>query len=213
MASGVYAILNLIDGKRYIGSSVRVGKRLENHLSQLRKGCHVNTYLQNSWDKYGEQSFTFLLLEECLPVELLELEQKYLPLECTKEELERQGFFNICPIAGNTLGTKFSEESRARISRKLLGNNRRAGKSPSRETQERINLAKKGFKHSEESKQKISNKIKGRKESEETKQKKSLALKGRKLTEETKRRISEARKLYYANRNNPRENLESAKEV
>lgn len=66
MTIGVYCIENLINGKKYIGQSVDVyGKRWYLHKNSLNKNSHENIYLQNSWNKYGEYSFVFYILEEC----------------------------------------------------------------------------------------------------------------------------------------------------
>lgn len=60
---GVYCIQNAINNKRYIGSSVNVLVRLEKHRSLLRSNKHENLYLQNAWNKYGEDNFICYLLE------------------------------------------------------------------------------------------------------------------------------------------------------
>lgn len=56
MESGVYKISNKINGKVYIGSSCNLKRRKYSHFSKLRKGLHNNRYLQNSWNKYGEET-------------------------------------------------------------------------------------------------------------------------------------------------------------
>lgn len=62
----------------YIGSSVNIYKRWSNHCWQLRNNKHSNRYLQNAWNKYGEQNFKFEILELCDPIKQFELEQDYL---------------------------------------------------------------------------------------------------------------------------------------
>ena len=54
---GVYAIRFLLDKRTYIGSSKNVRKRIQNHLSSLRKGKHHSVHLQRAYDKYGEGYF------------------------------------------------------------------------------------------------------------------------------------------------------------
>jgi group I intron endonuclease len=51
MVAGVYWILNLVNGKVYIGSSVDVENRLQNHKKDLIAGKHRNPYLQRAWNK------------------------------------------------------------------------------------------------------------------------------------------------------------------
>ena len=55
--SGVYIITNLVNGKRYIGSSNDLYERSYSHIHHLQKQDHVNSHLQNSWNKYGEDKF------------------------------------------------------------------------------------------------------------------------------------------------------------
>lgn len=75
---GIYRILNSINGKSYYGSSKEIEKRWARHKRELRSGTHINKILQRAWDKYGENSFVFEVVEECLEECLLSVEQKYL---------------------------------------------------------------------------------------------------------------------------------------
>jgi|APSaa5957512622_1039677.scaffolds.fasta_scaffold69422_2 group I intron endonuclease len=63
--SGVYKITNNVNGKFYIGSSNNVYRRFNSHLSSLRSNSHSNEILQRSWNKYGEDNFSFAILEVC----------------------------------------------------------------------------------------------------------------------------------------------------
>lgn len=63
--SGIYMIKNKIDNKLYIGQSKDVKCRWINHKSRLNCNNHPNNKLQNAWNKYGEENFDFILLEEC----------------------------------------------------------------------------------------------------------------------------------------------------
>ena len=74
--TGIYLIKNKINNKVYIGSSVDIDRRKSQHLSELKYNHHHNKYLQRSWNKYGEDNFEFLVLEECA-VELLDIREKY----------------------------------------------------------------------------------------------------------------------------------------
>lgn len=75
---GVYRIKNLINGKCYYGSSKNIEKRFSRHKKELINKIHGNCILQRAWDKYGENSFIFEVVEECELDTLLQLEQKYL---------------------------------------------------------------------------------------------------------------------------------------
>jgi group I intron endonuclease len=59
----IYKIVNNIDGKLYIGKTNNPTRRKRRHFSELRTGKHSNSYLQRAWDKYGEKSFEFILIE------------------------------------------------------------------------------------------------------------------------------------------------------
>jgi len=64
MAFGVYKIENKADSKIYVGSTVLAfDHRWGQHRSQLGRRCHANHYLQEDWDKYGKDCFSFSILE------------------------------------------------------------------------------------------------------------------------------------------------------
>jgi group I intron endonuclease len=76
--SGIYKIICLDNNRIYIGSSKDIKKRWNRHLNDLRKNKHDNQHLQRSFDKYGESSFVFEIIELCNNEELLIREQYYL---------------------------------------------------------------------------------------------------------------------------------------
>lgn len=90
--SGVYQIVNLVDGKSYIGSSVSIYERIKRHRNSLRNGNHDNPKLQNAWNKYGEDSFEFRILHLCPKWKIRKKEQEYI------ETLSPQ--YNIAKIVG-----------------------------------------------------------------------------------------------------------------
>ena len=93
--TGVYQIRNKINNKVYIGSTIMsFTKRLEHHRCLLRKGTHKNTYLQHAWNKYGEESFEFSILEVVDKCCTLEREQFY--IDTLKPS------YNINPLASGT---------------------------------------------------------------------------------------------------------------
>lgn len=65
MTSGVYQILNTVNGKCYVGSSKSIEVRWSQHRSMLAKGTHHNQKLRNSVGKHGLEAFAFSVLEEC----------------------------------------------------------------------------------------------------------------------------------------------------
>ena len=102
--SGIYQIINKVNGKSYIGSSVRLNKRWKRHLTDLKCNVHHSLALQRAFHKYGYNNFEFIILENCEEDKLLEREQYY--LDSLKPE------YNICRIAGNCLGITHSEETK-----------------------------------------------------------------------------------------------------
>jgi len=75
---GIYKIINTENDFFYIGSSVDITSRFCNHKSTLRKNSHNNPKLQNAWNKYGEKSFSFEIVELCDKSKLHIIEQKHL---------------------------------------------------------------------------------------------------------------------------------------
>lgn len=100
---GIYQIVNKVNQKKYIGSSIRLQGRKKRHFSELNCNIHHSQALQRAYNKYGKDSFDFFILEYCETEKLLEREQYY--LDNLKPE------YNICKIAGNCLGVKQSEET------------------------------------------------------------------------------------------------------
>jgi group I intron endonuclease len=63
--AGVYAIICLPTGKRYIGSSIDAPARMNFHKGSLRSGKHRNLKMQRAWAKYGERAFKFKIILVC----------------------------------------------------------------------------------------------------------------------------------------------------
>lgn len=119
--SGVYQITNTVNGKRYIGSSVNVHRRLLDHRRKLSRGAHHSAALQAAWNKYGAESFVFSLLEGDVPREMLTIrEQSYLDQIIENGRAE----YNVCTLAGCPSLRRsmvFTPEHRARISQSRQG--------------------------------------------------------------------------------------------
>lgn len=102
--SGIYQILNKITNKSYIGStSQTIYKRIHHHLCMLRKGTHKNSHLQHTWDKYGEDNFTFIILDNVEKEHVLAKEQEYIDL------FGIENLYNINSFATGT--NQFSKET------------------------------------------------------------------------------------------------------
>lgn len=209
---GIYAIEHIESGKRYIGSSQKMEKRLPTHVWKLRKGIHHSAHLQSAWNLYGEANFKFVLVLRCESVnDLLECEQ----LEIEIQDATNNGYncakFAGAPMRGRIQGVEtrekmreshknrkpISEETRARM--KLASIEREAkkkedGRVVSIETREKLSQSGKGRLVSEEVREKISIANKGHVLTKEQKAKQILALTGRKLTDEHKKAVSDAGK-------------------
>lgn len=102
---GVYRILCLQTGKLYVGSSVDLRARWHHHRRSLRRGDHRNSYLQQAWNKYGEESFEFSVLQLADAADRLKTEQAWMDKTgCTDNRVG----FNISRIAGST-GNLFAQ--------------------------------------------------------------------------------------------------------
>ena len=71
MRAGIYMILNNQNKKCYIGQSRNLASRRYEHFKKLKENKHISGHLQNSWNKYGEENFEFVILEYITDLELL----------------------------------------------------------------------------------------------------------------------------------------------
>jgi group I intron endonuclease len=111
---GIYTIHNTITGDQYIGSAKNFYSRKKKHLQQLKNNKHHSIVLQRAWNKYGENKFKFFLLENVNDInELIKKEQWWID--------NTNSVYNICKIAGSSLGIKRSKESREKMRQAHLG--------------------------------------------------------------------------------------------
>lgn len=206
--SGIYEIVNLVNGKRYVGSAKLIRRRWGVHRHHLRKGNHHSFKLQRAWRKYGENSFAFRLLEECEPSLLIEREQFHMESLRPAYNVAKQAGGGGGPMseaakekvrAANRrrTGSKMSAESRARISAAKLGNTSTRGKKQSPEHVAKRAAAHRGRKRSPETRAKIAAKAKGRKFvrfNDEYRTKLSAASKGRMPTAEHMAALQQGRR-------------------
>lgn len=69
----IYAILNLVNGKIYIGKTKSLYHRCYQYLYSIkhRKTDHVNSYLLNSFIKHGVEKFKMFAIETCCDEKVL----------------------------------------------------------------------------------------------------------------------------------------------
>lgn len=100
--AGIYKITCNRNGKIYVGSSVNLYRRwLSRHVPDLRKNKHCNKHLQAAWNKYGEHSFSFELLEACNKEDLICKEQFWID---SLNACDKKIGYNLARVAGSTLG-------------------------------------------------------------------------------------------------------------
>ncbi len=174
--SGIYQIVNVRNGKCYVGSAQNIKGRWTDHLSYLRRQIHTSK-LRRAWDKYGEDNFQFLVLEHCSLSDLTVREQYWIDaLDSFKTG------YNSRPRAENNLGApgpnkgkKFSAEARSKMSASHKGHpgfwTGKSRGSPLPETRKKLSVALMG---------------------------RSPTMVGKTHSVETRKKMSEARKRYLA---------------
>lgn len=116
--SGIYMIRNRETGKVYIGSSNNISKRWRNHKSLLKNGKHHSIYLQNAYNKYGKNSFEYLVLKEVQEEDLLTEEKKFFTLY---NSVSPKGY-NISDAPGSPFsGRNHTDEAKRKQSEKNSG--------------------------------------------------------------------------------------------
>lgn len=162
---GIYRI-DGPNGKVYVGSAKSLSRRWIEHKRDLRRGDHGNAKLQNAWNAYGEEAFTFTPIELVHDLgQLIDREQFWIDLL----DVVTTGY-NVLAVANSRLGLKASEATKRKQS-----------------------IAHTGRKHgpmSDEQKAYYSQLYKGRKLSDETRKRMSEARKGRVVSDETRAKIA-----------------------
>lgn len=114
MSFGIYMIINIINKKIYIGSTINLKERWKKHKQHLRNKKHINCYLQKSWEKYGEESFKFEILQQVTHAEhLISYEQVYMDYY---KSYDKNIGYNIRIKADSNLGIKRNKDTRKKLS-------------------------------------------------------------------------------------------------
>ena len=177
--SGIYMLTNNINKKIYIGQSSNLSNRFKNYFYISYIKSQANLIINRALIKYGYSNFSLTILEYCDISDLLTREQFYF------DKLNPQ--YNILKkkIARNSLKSKHSENTKAKISKSLKGvyvkenfslfdslqtettkkimslkklkeSNLLFGKTQSENTKELLKQKASGWKHSENTKLKMS---------------------------------------------------------
>ena len=205
---GIYKIENLINKKVYIGQSINIECRWNSHKNDLIRGNHINKYLQNAWNKYGNDNFKFEIIEECLEEELNQKEIYWINYYGGCNSVQN---YNLA--SGGNCGGSPSIETREKLSISNRGQKRsiefckhlseiNLGKHLTEETKIKIGLARlgripwnKGKNITEEHKQRISISNSGRVRSKEANEKTSKTMKGVLKSEETKQKMKKPKSI------------------
>lgn len=92
----VYSLKCRVTNKVYVGSAVKVGRRLKFHMFALLGNRHSNKYLQNAWNKHGAEEFSCEVLESCAVELRLVREQHW--IERLRSNDEKFGFNLAFPV-------------------------------------------------------------------------------------------------------------------
>lgn len=139
--SGIYKIINKINGKYYVGSSCNILEnnvgRWYHHKNLLNKNNHPNIHLQRAWNENGEQNFKFEIVKRISNELLLKEEQKYLDIA----NIEKNKCYNFSFIAGkiemtDEIKNKIGIKTKQRLLNKE--NHPMFGKHHSKETIQKI---------------------------------------------------------------------------
>lgn len=87
MPACIYCIKNNLNGHCYIGQTLNHSARFSKHLTALRKGNHCNTHLQRAYNKYGENAFSFFVIETVDNYNIIGERERYW--------IDKLGYYNI----------------------------------------------------------------------------------------------------------------------
>lgn len=132
--SGIYAWVNKLNNKVYVGSGVILYNRLSDYYSDAYLKASKNMLITKALKKYGMANFKLFIIEHTNTGNLIEREQYW--IDILKAE------YNTNPVAGNTTGYIHTLDTRLKIKEKGLA------RKITEETKEKMRLARLGYKPS-----------------------------------------------------------------
>ena len=114
---GIYKLTNLVNGKIYVGKSVNLKRRLNQH-----KNNECETFIKNAIKKYGLVNFRISILEvfpsrnHLIDKMLLDREEIWIRIY---NSTDRNIGYNFCKRSTDRTGCKYSEETKKRISNSM----------------------------------------------------------------------------------------------
>lgn len=142
MKSGIYKIVNKVNGKIYVGQSIDIKRRWRSHKFASKTG---NTHLYRSFRKYGLDNFEFIIIALIPKYALNQYEISYINYYSATDQ--SKGYNLTC---GGEYPKVLLKEHRQNISKTNKGH------KCSEETKKRISESNAGKRRSEETKQKMS---------------------------------------------------------
>lgn len=108
--SGVYCLINKINGHAYVGSSINLASRMRNYLNNtfLKSKQNVNMPIVRALLKYDQSNFTLLILEYVEPESLTARETFYIT--------HVMPYYNVLKQGYSSLGYKHTEETKKLLS-------------------------------------------------------------------------------------------------
>lgn len=118
--AGIYAIINSLNGKIYIGSAQRCNHRWNCHRSELEKEEHGNRYLLRAFKKTPEALELQLIEELDRPSKDALLQREQFWIDFYQSFIPEKGY-NIAPKARSCQGIKHEPGYGVRVSKSLTG--------------------------------------------------------------------------------------------
>lgn len=115
--AGIYVIVHNSSKRGYVGQTQNIASRWSVHLACLRSNKHHCSYLQRAWNKYGEDEFTFRVVQLCTVSDLDKFEIEWFD--------RFQGrLFNTHPPGKSHRGFVFPDEviEKMRVSASIASN-------------------------------------------------------------------------------------------
>lgn len=143
---GIYGIHNKANDKWYIGQSNNIRKRNLYELRNLRNGVfhynNSNNHIVQAWQKYGENAFEWVVLEEC---EIDKLDER--EIFWIREKDSYRNGYNQTLGGGGSRGVIVSEETKRKMSLSSKGEKHPFwGKHRTEETKKKLSLWRTGRK-------------------------------------------------------------------
>lgn len=128
--SGVYALVNNINGNAYIGSAVDLYDRMRDYHQARYLANRTSLVVVRAINKYGMENFTLVVLQFTTAEDAVASEQVWLDSHNPE--------YNVSPTASSTLGVLHTEQGKLKIKQPMTG------KARSQEVREAMSIRQTG---------------------------------------------------------------------